>query len=95
MAKKKKERFEEGAPAAVRVEGGFNYEELEKIVNSPPPKKVIEAYEKYIKPVQEKLAESDRKMMMKMFGAKSMEELEKKLAKLREQAKELWEEREE
>ncbi len=97
MAKKKKERIEEGAPAAVRIEGGFTYEQLKAIVNSPPPKKVIEMYEKYIKPAQEELAENDRKRMMKIFGAKNMEELKEKLARKREKLKILyeWEEKEE
>ena len=94
MAKKKESRkLEEEIPAAVRIEGGFTYEQLKEIVNSPPPKKVIEAYE--IKPMREKSEEFNRKMLMKMFGAKSMEEVEREIAKLREKARDLWEEREE
>ena len=95
MAKKKESRkLEEEIPAAVRIEGGFTYEQLKEIVNSPPPKKVIEAYEKLIKPMREKSEEFNRKMLMKMFGAKSMEEVEREIAKLREKARDLWEERE-
>ncbi len=95
MAKKKESRkLEEEIPAAVRIEGGFTYEQLKEIVNSPPPKKVIEAYEKLIKPMREKSEEFNRKMLMKMFRAKSMEEVEREIAKLREKARDLWEERE-
>ncbi len=94
MAKKSR-KLEEEIPAAVRIEEGFTYEQLKEIVNSPPPKKVIEAYEKLIKPMREKSEEFNRKMLMKMFGAKSMEEVEREIAKLREKARDLWEEREE